>query len=46
MEDVLLKVFVGVVVWTICKAIEKITYYIIGKIQKKKNDAHSKDHRS
>ena len=46
MEKVFLKVFVGVIVGTICKAIEKFTYYIVKKIQKRKNDAPTKDHRS
>jgi len=46
MVTVLINVFVGVTVWTICRAIEKVTYYIIKKIQKRKNDAPPKDHRS
>ena len=46
MEKVLLKVLVGVIVWAICKAIEKITYHIANKIQKRKNDDSTKDHRS
>ena len=46
MVNVLFNVFVNVIAGAILGLLKKVTYYVIGKIQKKKNDDPSKEHRS
>ena len=42
----LYNVFVKVVAGVVVELLKKVTYFTVGKMQKKKNDGQSKDHRS